>query len=107
MMPAMRWIGVGAAACAAAVMIGTAGCGSSSSTTDTKGTPSPSTSARPPAASVKATLAAEQDVFNAACVPASADCSPHLKDLVEAADKLRTAMHADSAGPAFFSDAYA
>jgi hypothetical protein len=56
---------------------------------------------------VKATLAAEQDVFNAACVPASADCSPHLKDLVDAADKLRTAMHADSAGPAFFSDAYA
>lgn len=46
-------------------------------------------------------------VFGESCPPKwTDDCSPHLTELVAAADDVRVAMNADPAGGAFFSKAY-
>lgn len=62
-------------------------------------------SASPTVVSVKDVWAKAEPVFQEPCVVGD-DCSPHLTEIVNAAEDVRKAMNADPAGAAFFSEAY-
>jgi hypothetical protein len=100
-------IRVGATVLAAAALITVAGCGGNSGTQTATVTLSTSAAPSPAAPTVEDANTALTQLINQGCPEGlGGDCSDHLREVVAAADTIRKSMHADAAGPAFFSEAY-